>query len=155
MLYKDKLHESIKITAKKLIDHEPEIREIEHIKSPVQLEDFSIVMGVVGEINGQLIFGFEKSILDKITKKMGKVDEFKPEKYILSIISEFSNILTGNAVAYLSEHGFENLNITPPTTIMGSDVALSTKVKDIAKYNLSFDEFGSISLYVALQHEEE
>jgi chemotaxis protein CheX len=155
MAYREKLHESMRITAKKLIDHEPEIKEVEHMKSPIHLEDFSIVMGVVGEINGQLIFGFEKSILDKITKKMGKMDEFKPEKYILSIISEFSNILTGNAVAYLSEHGFEGLKITPPTTIMGSDIALSTKVKEIAKYNLSFDEFGSISLYVALQHDEE
>jgi chemotaxis protein CheX len=155
MPYRDKLHESIRITVKKLIDHEPEIMEVEHITSPVHLEDFSIVMGVVGEIDGQLIFGFEKSILDKIARKMGNQEEFKPEKFMLSIISEFSNILTGNAVTYLSEHGFENLNITPPTTIMGSDIALSTKVKDIAKYELSFDEFGSISLYVALQHEDE
>jgi chemotaxis protein CheX len=145
----------MKMTAKKLIDQESEIVEEIHLKSPVKLEDFSIVVGVVGEINGQLIFGFEKAILDKIVKKMGELERFKAEKYNISIISEFSNILMGNAVTYLEEHGYEKLTITPPSIIMGSDIELSTKISEIIKYKFCFEEFGAISLYVALKHDED
>ncbi|MBZ4683693.1 MAG: CheC domain protein [Fusobacteriales bacterium] len=153
MAYREKLHESLKQTTKKLIAHEPIINEVGIIESPLKLEDFSIIVGMVGNIEGQLIFGFEKDILKKIAQNMGELEDFTNDHISISLISEFANILTGNAVTYLSEHGYEGIKITPPSIVIGQDVNLSTKLEEIHKYLLTFDEnIGVISLYIALKH---
>lgn len=88
-----------------------------------------IVVGVIGEVKGQVVYSFTEETAKKIasTMMMGMpVDEF--DEMAKSAVSELTNMISGNASTGIAAKGF-NIDIAPPTLITGENVRITSNVK--------------------------
>lgn len=152
--YEKIIHDAISSTSNKLLDITPTIEFITELTSPIEVEDFNVLLGVVGEVRGQIIFGVKEDVSFKIISKVlgRELSEINP--LLISGMAEFGNILAGNVVTDLFEEIGEKIDITPPSMVMGNNVILSTKLKEIVKYKVNYGDLGDLFLYVALGFEE-
>lgn len=93
---------------------------------PVPSYGVSVLVGVIGEVKGQVIYSLTEETGKKIASAMMMgmpVDEF--DEMAKSAISELANMITGNASTALSAQGYE-IDISPPTLVTGSNMKIST-----------------------------
>jgi len=104
----------------------PTCGELVPRNSPFTTQQITIIAGVTGEIEGVILYGMSGSTVMKIAGTMigSEVDEL--DEMAISAVSEIANMVTGNAITILSQKGY-NLDITPPSTVMGVDVQISTR----------------------------
>lgn len=121
--------------------------------SPIQGNDVNTIIGVTGEVRGQVLYSMNLDTAMKVAASMMMgmpVTEF--DELCKSAVNELGNMITGNAASELSENGF-NCNITPPTLIVGKEVVVSIKNLQILVIPLHTD-FGEIDINVALSDDE-
>ncbi len=155
MDYKGIVLESVAETASKLVSIRPEMREIGEETSPITVEDFTIIIGMAGQISGQLIFGFREEMVKKIAEKMLEQETEELDELTISAVAEFTNVISGNATIKLVDAGSKKLGMSPPSIVMGKNMRISTKIKPINKYKLFFDGLGDVVLHVALKEKED
>lgn len=85
----------------------------------------NVITGVVGKIEGQVIYGMSLITADRIASTMIGQPIRTFDQLAASAIAELGNMITGNAMMLLAESGFK-CDITPPTIIRGSNVKIST-----------------------------
>jgi chemotaxis protein CheX len=85
----------------------------------------SIVCGVTGQVQGQVIYGMSLLTADKIASTMLGQTIKSFDALAASAIAELGNMISGNAMQYLSEAGWV-CDITPPTVMRGTNVKIST-----------------------------
>ena len=66
LLYERIINDAIKETARKIFGKVPEITKIGETKSPISVESFNVILGIVGDITGQIIFNFKGESPQKI-----------------------------------------------------------------------------------------
>ena len=118
--------------------------------SPIEGNDVNTVIGVTGDILGQVIYGMSTETAQKLASIMlmgMPVDDF--DEIGKSAISELGNIITGNAATELGNNGY-CCNITPPTLFMGKEVKVSFKDLQILIIPVTTD-LGEIVINVALR----
>ena len=155
ILYEKIVCEAIKETSKKLFGRVPKITKTGETKSPIAVESFNVILGIVGDITGQIIFNFKGESPRKIVSKLLNREIFDEEELQISGIAEFANILSGNAITELFEETQGKIDITPPSIIMGNHVVLSTVIHDISEFVLEYEEIGEIIMYIAIKEKEE
>jgi chemotaxis protein CheX len=122
--------------------------------SPIEGKDVNTVIGVTGDILGQVIYCMTTETAQKLasTMLMGMpVEDF--DEIGKSAISELGNIITGNAATELGNNGF-CCNITPPSLFMGREVKVSIKDLQILVIPVLTD-LGEITIYVALREADQ
>lgn len=85
----------------------------------------NIVLGVTGQLEGQLIYGMSLHTADKIASRMLKQTVRTFDELAASAISELGNMVSGAALTELAARGFL-CSISPPSLIRGSKVKIST-----------------------------
>ena len=85
----------------------------------------NVITGVTGKIQGQVIYGMSLITADKIASIMLGQPIRTFDQLAASAIAEMGNMISGNAMALLSEAGYV-CDITPPTIIRGTNVKIST-----------------------------
>ncbi len=109
----------------------------EQFQMPCQIENPSIksspfsglevltVVGITGDIRGQMYLGGSMtSILKIVSTMMGGVPVSTLGSLEQSAISELANMICGNAMSFFSNKEI-SLDITPPTLIMGKQMEIS------------------------------
>ena len=84
----------------------------------------NLMTGVVGNIEGQVIYGMSLTTADKIASVMIGQPIKTFDQLAASAIAELGNMITGNAITLLSEAGF-TCDITPPSLIRGTNVKIN------------------------------
>jgi chemotaxis protein CheX len=93
--------------------------------SPFSGLEVLTVVGITGDIRGQMYFGGSmSSILQVVSTMMGGVPVSTLGSLEQSAISELANMICGNAMSFFSQEGI-SLDITPPTLIMGKQIEIS------------------------------
>ena len=88
-------------------------------------EDITAVIGVVGSLQGNVLYGFEgKTALSVASQMMGEPVEVLDE-IGLSALGEIANMITGNAATHLSVAGYE-CDISTPVIIESSGTRVTT-----------------------------
>ncbi|MCL6471348.1 MAG: chemotaxis protein CheX [Firmicutes bacterium] len=120
-------------------------------KSSLTSQEVSVLIGVTGEIHGQVIYGMSSKTAKKIAAEMiGKAVPLMDE-LAQSAISELGNMITGLATVKFGDT-YSNLAITPPTLIIGTNVLISTV--DIQRlYIVLMSEIGDIEVSIALKEQ--
>ncbi|HOP74153.1 MAG TPA: chemotaxis protein CheX [Bacillota bacterium] len=121
--------------------------------SPIQGNDVNTIIGVTGDVRGQVLYSMNLDTAMKVAASMMMgmpVTEF--DELCKSAVNELGNMITGNAASELSCNGF-NCTITPPTLIMGKEVVISIKNIQVLVIPLLTD-FGEIDINVALSDDE-
>jgi chemotaxis protein CheX len=130
----------------------PEINQCEEERSPIKVEDFTVIMGMAGQVSGQLIFGFKEEIVKKIAEIMIEQEVTELDELTISAVAEFTNVMAGNSTIVLVEQGKnKKIGMSPPSIVQGKNMRISTKVKPINKFTLDFGKVGKVSLHVALK----
>ncbi len=88
-------------------------------------EQCNVIYGVTGQVQGQVIYGMSLTTADNIASAMlgNPIKEF--DALAASAIGELGNMISGNAMQFLSEAGWV-CDITPPTIMRGTNVEIST-----------------------------
>ncbi|MDE7210204.1 MAG: chemotaxis protein CheX [Lachnospiraceae bacterium] len=97
-----------------------------YINNDLSFKDDSllIMLGVTGEMKGQVILCFKKEIALDIASKMCMMPITEMSELAQSAICELCNMILGNAATVFSTKGIL-IDITPPTTCQGN-VSFST-----------------------------
>lgn len=88
-------------------------------------EVLTIIIGITGELRGQVIFSMEESEACGIASKM-MMGMPVPELNDMakSAVSEMTNMILGNAATIFSTKG-TTVDITPPNLVLGSNMSFS------------------------------
>jgi chemotaxis protein CheX len=109
----------------------------------------NVITGVTGRVEGHVVYGMTLLTADKIASKMLGQPVRTFDQLAASAIAELGNMITGNAMALLSEAGFV-CDITPPSIVRGSRIKIS--MLDIPALVVPIClEAGIIELTVSLQ----
>ncbi|MDD5901019.1 MAG: chemotaxis protein CheX [Lachnospiraceae bacterium] len=112
-------------------------------------EPLFIMLGVTGEISGQVCIVFDIDVAKDIASRMmmgmpvTEIDDMAK-----SALSELGNMIMGNAATLLSNKNFR-IDITPPTLGMGSTTLTSPNMTSI-KVPLLYDG-GEVRLFFLLK----
>lgn len=118
-------------------------------KSAMTTDDVTVLLSLVGEVQGVVLFGLSKTTcLAMVSKMMSqKFDEF--DALAQSGIAELGNVITGRATIKLSQAGYQ-ANISPPTLITGKGITISTL--DFSRIIVPLtSELGDITVHLALR----
>lgn len=119
--------------------------------SPYTGETISIIIGVTGDIKGQVIFSLNVTSACSIASKMmmgmpvPEMDELAK-----SAISELTNMILGNT-ATLFYNGGINIDITPPSLLMGQNIQISTTKTQTICIPLQLSDGNNFEIDVSLQ----
>ncbi|HCG99104.1 MAG TPA: chemotaxis protein CheX [Actinobacteria bacterium] len=118
-------------------------------KSSLTSQEVSVLLGITGEIHGQVIYGISSKAAKRIASAMIGRNVPLLDELAQSAISELGNMITGLATVKFGE-SYSSLAITPPTLIIGQKVLISTI--DIQRlYVVLMSEFGDIEVSIALK----
>lgn len=95
-------------------------------KEPVPSYGVSVLVGVVGEVKGQIVYSLTEETAKNFASAMMMgmpVTEF--DEMAKSAISELANMITGNASTQIAAQGL-SVDISPPTLVTGENVHIST-----------------------------
>lgn len=121
-------------------------------KSTFTTQEVTIMAGVVGEVEGTVLYGMSKETAMKIAGVMmcSELTEF--DAMALSALSELGNMITGNAITSLSQNGYD-VDITPPSVVRGMNIEVSTRPAAlVVPVNT---HFGCIEINVSLEEHAE
>ncbi|TCO79479.1 chemotaxis protein CheX [Marinisporobacter balticus] len=109
-----------------------------------------IMIGLTGEIQGQVILGMDKELAKKIASNMmcGMPVE-NLDIIAKSAISELGNMILGNTATLLSNQDV-TIDITPPTLLVGEKISISTSLDKTITVPLN-TEYGIIELDIIIK----
>lgn len=95
------------------------------------LLDIAVVVGVTGELKGQVVINFSKDTGKGIASKMmGGMPVESMDDIAKSALSEMCNMVLGTASTELSQIGIST-DITPPNMIIGEHMSMTAKEKTL------------------------
>lgn len=89
-----------------------------------------IMIGVTGEMRGQVILAFTTNSALHVVSKMAMMQIDEMNEIATSAVSELGNMIMGNAATILSTKGI-GIDITPPTVCCGSLRINSSYTKNV------------------------
>jgi chemotaxis protein CheX len=99
--------------------------ELQALPAVFTTDQCNVTIGVTGSIQGMVIFGMSLVTADRIASTMIGAPIKTFDQLAASAIAELCNMISGNALASLSEAG-AICDITPPALIRGTNTKLST-----------------------------
>lgn len=111
-----------------------------------------IMIGITGELRGQIIIGLPIPVaLDIASKMMMGMPVSEMDEMSRSAISELGNMILGNAATIFSTKGI-GIDITPPTVVIGNMSISSAYAKNIC-IPLTYDDGKTIEIDIAVKQE--
>lgn len=118
--------------------------------SPFTAGSVVIIIGVAGEFKGQVFFSMDETTACKIASAMMFGMEVNAlEEMAKSAIAELGNMIMGNVSTEFYNNGIK-IDITPPTIMVGNDMAVSTKGVKTICVPLILNSIGEIEIDVAI-----
>jgi chemotaxis protein CheX len=138
-----------------LVGEEPDTQQPKLFENSISGDDLVIIIGLTGEIKGQVMFTLKEETALNIARKM-TFDETLPElnEYAESAISEMANMISGSTSMIMYQNGIV-IDITPPSIARGSGMIISSRnkfvsiplnLKDVGEFyiNISFVKRDSV-----------
>lgn len=122
--------------------------------SPYSSETIVIIVGLMGHLQGQVIFSMDKSVGFKIASAMMMGMTVKElDEMSKSAIAESANMILGNAATILYSEGVK-IEITPPSLMMGDNIQISTPKMKTLCVPLNLSSGGTIELDIAMMDKD-
>ena len=118
-------------------------------KSAMTSEDVTVLISMVGQIQGVVLYGMPIKTGLAIVSRMMDQEFTEFDNLAQSGVAELGNVISGRASIKLSEAGFIT-NISPPTMITGRGVQISTL--DFPRIVVPFtSDVGDFTVHLALR----
>ncbi|MBC2580614.1 chemotaxis protein CheX [Clostridium sp. DJ247] len=131
-------------------NEETEIGEIFLRDSSFNGDNVIIVIGLVGDLHGQVIFSLSQDLACSIASKMmcgmpvTTLDEISK-----SAVGELANMISGTAAMIFSSNQIK-LDITPPTVMVGNSIEISTTKSKSVSVSLKMKNGHSFNINVSV-----
>lgn len=136
---------------KNVCNEETQLGKIYLKTSPYTGETISIIIGVTGDIKGQVIFSLNINSACAIASKMMMgMPVLEMDELAKSAISELTNMILGNT-ATLFYNGGITIDITPPSLLMGQNIQISTTKMQTICIPLQLGDGNNFEIDVSLQ----
>lgn len=120
--------------------------------SPFSPGHVVIIIGIAGEFKGQIFLSMnEKTACSIASAMMFGMEVNALDEMSKSAIAELGNMIMGNVCTEFYNEGI-NIDITPPTILVGSDMSISTKGIQTICIPLDLDNGGRVEIDVAVQN---
>lgn len=134
-----------------LTGNKPELGKVTVRMSPFFSEDVAVIVGLTGKIRGQVILTFSKmSALLIASSMMGIETLLELDEISKSAISELANMIMGNTATLFANRGI-GIEITPPSLLMGENLAISLSNMKTICIPLNIDKDCSLYINVSLE----
>lgn len=110
-----------------------------------------IMIGVTGEVRGQVMIAFENGVACDIASKMLMMPVATLDEIENSAICELGNMILGNAATIFSTKGV-TIDITPPTMVQGHMTFTNSFAKNIC-VPLIYDNDKIVEINIAMKGE--
>jgi chemotaxis protein CheX len=90
----------------------------------VPILDIAVIVGLVGQVEGRVLFDMKMETALKIISKMNDEEITEFNELAKATITELGNMITGRAVTKLSEMGYR-FDVTPPAIFSGKEMEIS------------------------------
>jgi chemotaxis protein CheX len=117
---------------------------------PLSKYDICVLVGVLGDLQGQVICGMSKETATKIISQMLYTETTEIDVMGQSALCELKNIIVGTASSNLATSGYQ-CNITPPLFLMDHEVPEFLKHIQTALAIPIMTPFGAIDINLALR----
>lgn len=119
--------------------------------SPFSGLEVLTVVGITGDIRGQMYFGGStSSILQIVSAMMGGAHVSSLGSLEQSAISELANMICGNAMSYFSQEGI-TLDITPPMLIIGSQFEVSAVKMQVLSIPIKLEQNNQLEMNIVFE----
>lgn len=120
-------------------------------KSPYASNTIAIIIGLTGDIKGQVIFSLGiKTACSIASKMMMGMPVLELDEMAKSAISELTNMILGNTATLFYNNGV-TVDITPPSLLMGDNIQISTSKMQTICIPLQLSEGTTFEIDVAIQ----
>jgi chemotaxis protein CheX len=90
----------------------------------VPILDVAVIVGLVGQVEGRVLFDMKLETALNIVSKMNDENITQFDELAKATITELGNMITGRAVTKLSELGYK-FDVTPPAIFSGTNMEIS------------------------------
>lgn len=90
----------------------------------VPILDVAVIVGLVGQVEGRVLFDMKMETALQIVSKMNDEVITTFDELAKATITELGNMITGRAVTKLSEMGYR-FDVTPPAIFSGTNMEIS------------------------------
>ncbi len=145
------------IAASKFVIHEICGIELKSGKPYVTKTEFSeecfvVMLGITGQLHGQVILAMKKDVAMKLASRMMQnMDIPELDELAQSALGELMNMMMGNAMTIFAEKDIF-LDITPPTIFVSRYLSLNVGNSQMVAIPLEY-EGGMIELSIAIREE--
>lgn len=149
------MHESNRELFEEILQLKVEKNEFKPGISPIEINGYSVVLGLTEEINGTIIINFSDEVAKIITEKMNGFninDMDNPEEkdeLVEATIGEIINMIGGKAITKFQEFDIFS-NITPPTIFYGEKMKFISKSQIVYCLSYKFAKY-EIFVYVSIK----
>jgi chemotaxis protein CheX len=121
-----------------------------YIKQPVFLDNTMVILiGITGEMKGQVMIAFEHLVACDIASKMIMMPITEMDEFARSAICELGNMIMGNSATVFSTKGI-SIDITPPTVGNGT-MSFSNNFAQNVCIPLEYEEDKKIEINIAIK----
>jgi CheY-like chemotaxis protein len=111
----------------------------------------SIIIGIIGKYSGRVLFDISPDAADKLAAHLLKRKAKNPEE-VLNVLSELSNVISGNACSVLNrKNKIFGFRVSPPTVFHGDSLTISKSKLESATCSNASTIFGDIYMSVGFQ----
>ncbi len=129
---------------KSVIPIEYQVEKPQMVKDELKLF-YGVLIGITGDIRGNLVFTGEQSIFAAIGEKMFGMP--LEGEMLLSFSGELGNMIAGGISTFISQDGTD-INITSPTIMQGDTVLHGHK--QVLKLTVNFERVGTMNTYLLI-----
>ncbi len=119
----------------RMMDLKTEKAELGVVEEMIAGKEANVVIGMTGDLYGSVLYSFPKEMTLDMVKIMSGMEMDKLDSFVASALGEVANIISGNAVTYLSEHNY-SCDIVPPQIIVGENKSISMATDKALKLTL-------------------
>ncbi len=99
-------------------------KEISLKSKAVPVLDVAVIVGLVGQVEGRVLFDMSTQTALNIASKMNEEEIKEFDELAKASITELGNMITGRAVTKLSDMGYR-FDVTPPAIFSGKEMEIS------------------------------
>lgn len=153
--YKAAFKEAIYNYLKRSIGGEPVVKEVVNLDDASKKSaGISVAVGIIGRHSGRFIIDMSDSLALDFTKKMAADENMNIEDAVI-FLSEFANIISGNACSLLNTMNKSlGLRVSPPMVFHGKDLTVNIGGVENRSFLIDTD-MGEMFMNVGFKKEEE
>jgi chemotaxis protein CheX len=113
-------------------------------------QECNVITGVTGMLEGHAIFGMSTETACRVAGRMTGMEAMALDELGLSALAELANMISGNAMALLSQSGI-TCDLTPPSILSGPQTEVSLLAAPAVVVPLRLGSIGSLELTVSMR----